>query len=215
MTNEETPIWGDELKDFLDIGSAADTPVIVEVTNLLSWEFDGDEKKYEPEYINRRTSPSYVLGKTASISYEKDMYRNNPLDEFLAAHEDDTDIPVRVFRVRTWEGTPEARGAKMARFSLTPSQLDKNAAGEPVKLKGTLSMTDEAWTDGTFNTATPAFTATASGTSTPSTPAAKSLDDMTIDELKAYATEHSIDIEGKTLKADILAAIKAAEAAAE
>lgn len=40
----------------------------------------------------------------------------------------------------------------------------------------------------------------------------KALDDMTVDELKAYAAEHSIDITGKTAKADILAAIKAAEA---
>ena len=43
-------------------------------------------------------------------------------------------------------------------------------------------------------------------------PAPKALDDMTVDELKAYAAEKSIDISGKTLKADILAAIKAAEA---
>jgi hypothetical protein len=35
---------------------------------------------------------------------------------------------------------------------------------------------------------------------------------MTVEELKAYAAENSIDITGKTLKADILAAIKAAEA---
>lgn len=40
---------------------------------------------------------------------------------------------------------------------------------------------------------------------------AKALDDMTVDELKAYAAEHSVDISGLTLKADILAAIKAAE----
>ena len=38
----------------------------------------------------------------------------------------------------------------------------------------------------------------------------KSLDEMTVDELKAYAAVHSIDITGKTTKADILAAIKAA-----
>lgn len=43
--------------------------------------------------------------------------------------------------------------------------------------------------------------------------AGKGLDEMTVDELKAYAAEHAIDISGKTLKADILAAIKAAEAA--
>lgn len=40
----------------------------------------------------------------------------------------------------------------------------------------------------------------------------KALDDMTVDELKAYAAEHSIDLTNKTTKADILAAIKAAEA---
>lgn len=46
------------------------------------------------------------------------------------------------------------------------------------------------------------------------TPDAKSLDDMTVDELKAYAAEKSISLTGKTTKAEILAAIKAAEAAA-
>lgn len=40
----------------------------------------------------------------------------------------------------------------------------------------------------------------------------KPLDDMTLDELKTYARVHSIDITGKTLKDDILTAIKTAEA---
>lgn len=39
----------------------------------------------------------------------------------------------------------------------------------------------------------------------------KPIDEMTIEELKAYAAEHSIDLGDATLKADILAAIKAAE----
>lgn len=40
----------------------------------------------------------------------------------------------------------------------------------------------------------------------------KALDDMTVDELRAYAAEHAIDISGLTLKADILTAVKAAAA---
>lgn len=232
-TETETPIWGDELKDFLDIGTAGegqanDPAMTVEATSLLSWEFDGDEQTYEPSYINRRTPPKFVLGKTASISYEKDMYRHNPLDEFLAEHEDETDIPVSVIRVRTWEGGADAHGAKMARFSLTPSQLDKNTAGEPVKLKGSLTMLDEKWTHGTFDLTTHAFTPEGAANA-PETPPStedvgadeqvaameqKALDDMTKDELEAYATTHGIDIEGKTLKADILAAIKEAEGVA-
>lgn len=211
-TETETPIWGDELEDYIDIGTAA-APNWIEATNLLAFEFDGDQQTYEPSYINRRTPKKYVLGETASISYEKDMYRNNELDEFLAAHEDEADIPVRVCRVRKWEPSGAAFGAKMGRFSLTPNQLDKNTAGEPVKLKGTLTMQDEVWTKGTFNPATLTFTAAGGTSATPETPTTpKSLDEMTVEELKAYAAENSIDITGKTLKADTLAAIKAAEA---
>ena len=36
----------------------------------------------------------------------------------------------------------------------------------------------------------------------------ESLDDMTVKELKAYAEEHSIDLDGLTKKADILKAIR-------
>lgn len=43
----------------------------------------------------------------------------------------------------------------------------------------------------------------------------KSIDAMKVDELKAYAEEHNIDIEGIDRKADILAAIKAAESSEE
>lgn len=43
----------------------------------------------------------------------------------------------------------------------------------------------------------------------------KSIDDMKLDELKKYAEEHDIDISGIEKKADILAAIKAAESSEE
>lgn len=46
----------------------------------------------------------------------------------------------------------------------------------------------------------------------PSQGAAKSLDDMTLDDLKAYASAHGIDLGANTLKADVVSAIKAAEA---
>lgn len=52
-------------------------------------------------------------------------------------------------------------------------------------------------------------------TTTQAAAEAADLDSMTVAQLKAYAAEHEIDITGKTLKADILAAIKAAEAPGE
>lgn len=143
----EIPVWGDELEDWMNIGTSA-APEWCNVTNLLSWEFDDDQDTYEPEYIDTTKRPVYVRSKSASIEYEKDLYRNNKLDAFLVKNEDNTNIAVQVCRIRTWEtGT----NAKMANFLLTPSQLDKNTAGEPVKLKGTLSMNDPAWTAGTFD----------------------------------------------------------------
>ncbi len=45
--------------------------------------------------------------------------------------------------------------------------------------------------------------------------APKALDDMTVEELKAYAEENSIDITGLTKKDDILGAIKAAQSTTE
>lgn len=41
--------------------------------------------------------------------------------------------------------------------------------------------------------------------------APKSVDNMTIAELKTYADEHNVDLEGASVKADIIAAIKGAE----
>lgn len=43
----------------------------------------------------------------------------------------------------------------------------------------------------------------------------KSIDNMKLDELKAYAEENNIDISGVERKADVLAAIKAAESSEE
>ena len=152
----ETPIWGYRLQDWIDIGEDG-TPKWIEVTNLLSWEFSDDQTTYEPAYIDVQVSPTYVLGNKASISYEKDAYLENELDEWIMEHEDDTSIPVKLARVRTWEGSAPSHPAKMADFALTPQQLDKNASGEPIKLKGTLSKTGD-WGKGTFNVSEPAFT---------------------------------------------------------
>lgn len=148
MADAEIPIWGDELQDWLNIGTSS-APNWQNVSNLLSWEFDDDADTYEPEYIDTKKRPVYTISKSASIEYEKDLYKNNELDAFLVEHEDDTNISVQVCRVRTWESG--AVNAKMANFLLTPSQLDKNSAGEPVKLTGTLSMDSTEWTKGKWD----------------------------------------------------------------
>lgn len=145
-TETEIPVWGHELKDYIRTELGAGDPIWLEVTNLLSWNFGDDENSYDPKYIDQANGKHFVLGSTTSIEYEKDMYKNNPLDEFLDSIEGKTNVPVEICRVKTWKDNE----AQMARFLLTPKRLDKNSAGEPIKLKGTLSMSDDEWTDGKF-----------------------------------------------------------------
>lgn len=158
MADTEIPIWGWQLQDYINTSSSAASPSYLNVTSLLSWEFADDQKTYEPDYLDTQKKSKYITGSSASIDYEKDAYSNNALDTFLMAHEDDSNIPVEVVRVREWE-TVEGGGykAKKAAFLLTPNQLDKNSSGEPIKLKGSLTMADAGWTSGTFKDGT--FTA--------------------------------------------------------
>ncbi len=165
----QIPVWGDELKDFINIGTS-DSPNWLELTNLLSWEFDSDSDAYEPEYIDTKNRPSYTKSKSATIEYEKDLYTNNELDAFLVKNRNNLNLAVEVIRANTWlTGTSGNPVADKAAFSLTPNALDKNSAGEPVKLTGTLSMTDQAWTEGTFDIATKTFTSDADAADVPAT----------------------------------------------
>ena len=149
----EVPIWGDELKYFINIG-IEETPDWEEITRLLSWEDEGDEQTYEPSYIDMRTSPTYVLGTKASISYEKDVFRNNALDNFFTTNEGASNLPVEILRVYSWLTEEEGSGckAKKAPFLLSAKMLSKPNSGEPVKATGSLSMADNgAWEDGTWS----------------------------------------------------------------
>lgn len=158
MAEVETPVWGYELQDWMNIGSV-ETPSWVQVSNLLSWEFDDEEEAYEPDYIDVKNPKRFVVGRSASIEYEKDMYRNSALDTFLANHEGESNVPVEICRVWTWiDGASEGTVyAKKAAYLLSAGELDKNSSGEPVKLKGSLAMSDDEWTKGSWNTATPGF----------------------------------------------------------
>lgn len=157
QTNTETPVWGEELKYLMNIGES-DSPSYEEVTHLLSWEDDGDEQAYEPDYLDKKLPSRFVIGRTATISYEKDTFRNNNLDDFFTTHENEANIPVEILRVYSWiedeSSTPQAPvyKAKKAPFLLSTNMLSKSAGSEPVKATGSLSMADDGdWEDGTWN----------------------------------------------------------------
>lgn len=154
----EIPIWGYELKDYINIGSA-ETPSWQEITHLLTWEYSNDTNTYEPEYIDPKNNPTYVRSKSAAVEYEKDLYKNNALDAFLVKNRNSMNIAVELVRVYPWELDAEKPTAEKAAFSLTPNALSKSTAGEPVKLTGTITMLDADWTEGTWDASTKAFTA--------------------------------------------------------
>lgn len=59
----------------------------------------------------------------------------------------------------TTVGTPPGFTAKKATFAMSQNPIN-GGAGEALQATGTLSMTSDGWTAGTFNTTTKAFTAT-------------------------------------------------------
>ena len=87
----EVPVWGYEIKDYINIGSA-ETANWQEITHLISWEYSNDTDKYEPEYLEMKKSPTFVRAKSASVEYEKDLYKNNALDEFLTKNRNGMNI---------------------------------------------------------------------------------------------------------------------------
>lgn len=154
----EVPVWGYEIKDYINIGSA-ETANWQEITHLISWEYSNDADKYEPEYLEMKKSPTFVRAKSASVEYEKDLYKNNALDEFLTKNRNGMNIAVELVRVYPWMLDTEKPVADKAAFLLTPNALGKGSAGEPGKLTGTLEMSDADWTEGTWDAGTKAFTA--------------------------------------------------------
>lgn len=149
-TNAELPVWGYEVQNFIDIGSAG-SPDLVEFANLLSWDQSTDSNNYEPSYIDKKNSPKFTLSKDFNVDYELDLYRNNELSAYLVEHEDEEDIQVDVVRVYNWLGEKGKATAKKAAFLLTPNPVSNGTAGEPGKLSGTLNMKDDAWTKGTWD----------------------------------------------------------------
>lgn len=161
-TSASVPIWGDEIRDFINLGTA-DEPKWQEVTHLLNWEHSNDSDAYEPEYLDTKQRPSFTRSRSNSTEYENDAYKNDPFTTYLIEHRNESNISTEIVTVYTWITAEEGADpfAEKAAFSLNPNRVGKGSAGEPAKLTGTLNMTDEDWLEGTFDLEALSFTATA------------------------------------------------------
>lgn len=134
---------------YMDVSDAAKAgPKFVRVTDDESFNPSNDDSTYEPKYKCSKTSPKYTSARKTSIDIDIDMVENQELQDWLMRHEDDVNVPTKV--VRAWSFSDGTVTAKMADFAMTLNPIDGDAEGA-LKAKGTLSMTSDGWTKGTFD----------------------------------------------------------------
>lgn len=157
MANE-VPAWGYELEYYINIAATSE-PEWVKATELLTWEQSGESKAYEPAWLDRRNPPKFTYARTCSINFEKDTMRGGKLEAWVAENRNALDVPCEIVAVCTWLGTASAMTADKATFLFSPNAFKNSNQGQPVVTSGTFNMADDDWTEGTWNPATPAFTA--------------------------------------------------------
>lgn len=143
---------------YMDVADGAEgAPKYVQVTDDEGFNPSNDDASYEPKYKCNKTNPKYVTGRKTTIEMDIDIVEGQELQEWLIKHEDDINVPTSV--VRVWRFADGTSTAKEAKFAMTESPIDGDAEGS-LKAKGTLSMTSDGWTDGTFDETAKTFVPT-------------------------------------------------------
>lgn len=133
---------------------------LVRVTESNAFNPTTDLTTYDPTYKDRVNQPSYVTGKKTTIEMDIDLIDPGPLQTWLMENEDAVNVPTEIVRVMMFKAaTPPSAGfeARRAEFTLTQNPID-GSAGEAARATGTLSMTSDGWTPGTFDPGTATFT---------------------------------------------------------
>lgn len=152
----EKPIFSYELEDYLDIGDGTEN--VVQATNMLSWDTESDKSEYTAECLDYIAAKTWVLGRTCKITAQQIAMHENDLTDWIMKHEDDTDVPTKIYRVKAW--TADANGecqCKMAAFKFNPDEPVKEF-NSALKIGGGFERADDDWTFGTFNRTTKVFT---------------------------------------------------------
>lgn len=141
---------------YIDVADgASEAPKYVLVTDDEGFNPANDDSSYEPKYKCNKTNPKYVTGRKTTIEVDIDIVEGQELQTWLKKHEDDINVPTSV--VRVWRFGDGTATAKQGNFAMTLAPIDGDAEGA-LKAKGTLSMTSDGWTAGTFDESTKTFT---------------------------------------------------------
>jgi hypothetical protein len=146
----------DKIQYWLKTGASTFT----RVTEDSAFDPAVDLTTYDPSYKDRMNQPSYVTGKKTTVEFDIDLLEGGTLQDYLQANEDVVNVATELVRVKMYvPATTPAVGyvAKKAAFNMNVNPID-GSAGEALKATGTLAMTSDGWTSGTFDPDTATFT---------------------------------------------------------
>lgn len=136
----------------------------IKVTEINSFDVEREANAYEPEYIDKKTQPTYNLGRTDTIDFEVDAFGPGGAQQEFAKHEDDQNVAVDYVRTCAYDfengepASPDALVAKHATAILNMNPLAQKA-GSPARMTGTIVI-DSDYDKGTFAESTGTYTPT-------------------------------------------------------
>ena len=156
------PVWTHQVQYYIktgETGSNPATPVYTLIDYDSSFNPSKDISYYEPEYKARENQPKWATSVKTSIDFDIDIVENETLQEWFKTNEDVLNVETEVIRVWETASSEPTAGypAKKAAFVMNCNPLDGDA-GSAVHATGTLEMTSNGWTAGTFKTSNGTFT---------------------------------------------------------
>ena len=134
----------------------------VQVSEINTFDFEREANSYEPEYIDKKTQPTYNLGRTDTISFEVDAFGPGGAQQEFAKHEDDQNVAIEYVRTCAYDfeqGEACAADALVAKHATALLNMDplKQEAGSPIRMTGTIVI-DSEYDKGTFAESTKTYT---------------------------------------------------------
>ncbi|VDK82577.1 unnamed protein product, partial [Cylicostephanus goldi] len=75
----------------------------IRVTEDTKADAEREPNSYEPKYIDRKTQPKFQLGRTDTYKFEIDAMGPGGIQQLLARHEDELDVPIEYVRTLTYD----------------------------------------------------------------------------------------------------------------
>lgn len=146
------PVWTYQIQYYIKTGESG-TPAVPTYT-LIDYDNSFNPTKdinfYEPTYKARQNQPKWATSVKTSIEFDIDIVESEALQTYFKDNEDILNVETEIVRVWAVGTEPQAGyAAKKATFVMNQNPID-GEAGSAIHATGTLDMTSDGWTAGTF-----------------------------------------------------------------